>query len=311
MKKHIAILFVIAGSLSTVSCIGGGGALTADSAPQIMTTFATLVGQLPKGNKTATLPSDLNSGGVTVSSLEMKASPRLSCESSTPASPVDADGDGIALLKQYTFNCSSYVGSGYTYNHLGTFKSIDNNDSVPGLKGGYRFEFDIPTWTSTEISSDLTSGGSYSGYWEGSGTDTTSEYKSDYHGSYYADYDIASLGKVSVDYDFSHQFDVKYTHNSTAVGANWSSGSMEATGAFMFDGQFVDEDSNGVHRLKNGQATMTWKTENVTFDSGCAKWYKTGRFLLTDTGGNKLRTEFNCTEVKVYFNDKELDGNFW
>lgn len=304
-------LLLIVGIMSTISCIGGGGGVTTDSAPQIMSTFATLMNQLPRGNKTATLPNDLVGGGVTVNSIELKATPRLSCESSSPAFPIDTDGDGISLLKEYTFNCNDFVGSGYTYNRVGSFKSIDLDDTTPGLKGGYRFEFNIPTWLAKDSTTGFSSGGSYRGSWVGSGTDTSSTYGSDYSGSYYSQFNLPELGgDVAIDYTFSHKFDVKYTHNSTTVGGSWSAGTMEGTGSYSFSGQFITEDG-GKHQLKTGQAAMNWKTENVTFDSTCSKWYKTGRFYLTDTSGNVIRSEFGCTEVKVYFNDSEITGAFW
>lgn len=294
------------------SCVGGGGAVTTQSAPQVVTTFKTLITQLPRGNNAGTLPGDLAGGGVTTSAIESKDISRLSCDSVNPASPVDADTDGIALLKEYSFDCTDSISSTNEYTRKGSFKVIDNDDTIPGIKGGYKLEFDIDTWLVKDLTLNLTAGGSYKGFWETTGTDTTSNYKSDYSGTYYGEFDLSShgLGQVSVDYAFSHVSDVSFTHDTVTPGAQWNTGTMEGTGSYSFSGTFLSE-SHSSHSVETGSATMTWKAESVTFDTTCSKWYKSGAFYLTDVAGNVIKTEFNCSEVKVYLNGTELEDYTW
>lgn len=311
--KKLLIIFGASLSLSMVSCVGGGGVVTPSSAPQVVSTFKTLMAQLPQGNTTGTLPGDLGGGGVTTSSIESKDISRLACDTVTPASPTDADSDGIALTKDYKFDCTESNNGTSEFNRLGSFRITDLDDTVKGITGGYKFEFDISKWLVKTLATGMTMGGTYKGFWKGTGTGTTSHYESDYMGSFYGEFDMSShgLGIVKVDYTFSHLFDIKYTHDDVASGVAWTSGTMEGTGSYSFAGNFLSESHNGDHSVKEGSAKMLWKTENVTFDKNCSKWYKTGAFYLTDVGGNVIKTAFNCTEVKVYMNGTELTDAQW
>ncbi len=304
----LAILCVIPFFIG--SCVGGGGAVTPESAPQVMTTFNTLVTQLPRGNTAGTLPGDLAGGGITTSAVESKDIARLSCDTVTPASPVDGDNDGIALLKEYSFDCTDSASQGSEFTRKGSFTVIDNDDAIPGIKGGFKYEFDISTWLVKSLTTGLTVGGSYKGFWEHTGTDTTTNFDSDYTGSFYGEFDLPTTGKVNVDYTYKHKFDVSYTHDSVAPSAQWNTGTMNGVGTYSFSGNFL-AGSDGAYNVENGSAEMTWKTENITFDRTCAKWFKSGSFYLTDIAGNVIRTDFNCTEAKVYLNGAELEDYEW
>jgi hypothetical protein len=303
MKKIISILFILVIAAAFSGCIGGGGAVTASSAPAVLNSFTSAMSQLPRGNRASTLPSLGGGGGVTVSSISTRVAP--SCYDVSAS--VDGDIDGIALLKIYTFNCNNNSDGAFIYNQTGTFKVIDKDDAVAGIKGGYRFEFNMPKWFFKDVSTGFTGGGSHKGFWEGSGTDTSSHFTSDYTGRNYYEGNYASLGNFSTDYTFSHKFDLIYTHNSTAAGVNWSAGTMNGKGTFSWSGTFVTESLGGDHKLKSGDATMTWQAIDVTFDSvACpANWYKSGKIIFTDGGGNKMEQVYGCTVApKNYLNGK-------
>lgn len=315
MSKVFKIIFIFISAATLGSCIGGTPSIvTTASAPQIMNSFSSeVLGKLPRGNSAAALPS-LGGGGISTSAVNAKVAP-FSCYSSTPTTPVDADLDGIALLKEYTFDCSDFGSGGFTYNHQGTLKITDKDDSVAGLVGGYRYEFKMPQWYYKNNTSGLSAGGSYSGFWEGSGTATSSIFNSDYTGSTYGEYDITGFGKGDYNYIFSYTYNTVITHDSVAASANWNTGTINASGTYAWNGKFLSESEtspgNYEFKIVDGAASMSWQMSNVVFDHACTIWYKSGKVRLVDVGGNVIETIFACTTAKTYLNGKEIDGVTW
>jgi hypothetical protein len=313
IKSFLSRIIILAAGFFAVGCVGGGGSVTADTAPKVISSFASVLAGLPRGNTKASLPSGVSGGGVTTSSISAKAS--LPCETVNPLTPVDADGDGIALLKTYTFNCSDYTTGGVSYNHTGTFTSIDKNDAVAGQVGGYRYEFDMPKWYYKSVADGFNLGGTHKGYWEGTGTTTSSTFAADYAGSVHGESNYVGMGPVTVDYTFKYKFDVSYTHNAAASGLAWAAGTMTGKGTYALSGTYLDENETPLgattRSVKTGDAIMVWETDSLTFDATCSRWYKTGKITMTDTGGNKIVSEFACTTSKVYLNGTELPGVVW
>lgn len=300
MNKIIASLLFLT---SLTSCIGGKPAINATSAPQIITTFATALSQLPRGNSAANLPA-----GMTGITTRAQKSARLSCYTETPATPVDADNDGISLIKEYTMDCVDFTASTYTYNQTGHFKVTDTDDTVAGVKGGYVYEFDIPTWFVKDLDDGFTAGGSFMGKWEGNGSDTLSHYTSDYTGRFYAEFNLAETGDTSVDYTYHYTFDVNYTHDVVADNAAWNNGGMEGKGTFSWDGTFMNESHDGKHSIINGSANMSWEAIGITFDTTCTQWYKSGKIILTDSAANKVEIVYECTTATAYLNGVKIEG---
>ena len=87
----------------------------------LVSTFATLTGQLPRSNNTGTLPANLTGGGITTNSIESKDISRLSCETINPASPIDVDSDD-AVAAGTAWTSGTMEGTG-TYTFEGTFLS--------------------------------------------------------------------------------------------------------------------------------------------------------------------------------------------
>ena len=295
-------------SLLITSCVGGKGIVTEESASNVVASFKTVLDQLPKGNGSSSTPIGMSVSRLSIRSVKSFAN-ELSCYSSTPDLPVDGDSDGIYLLKEFSFDCSDFSSGGNSYNHKGYFKVEDKDDDIAGTKGGYRYEFDIPFWFYTSDTTKLTFGGSYKGYWDATGTDTTTNFDSDFQGRFYGEFEIPGKDLVKVDYTYQYKWDVQYTHNPTTGNSQWNSGTMEGGGAFSVSGEFLNEkEVNGVQQYEvvDGSANMTWKAVNLTFDSTCSKWYKSGSHRLEDIGGNILEIKFSCTTVNTYLNGKEL-----
>jgi hypothetical protein len=250
--------------------------------------------------KTQVAKNAKNKRGIASSDLN-------SCISFTPDPGTDADGDGIAAEKNYTFNCSGEGDGSYTYTWKGTMKVTDKNDtggpSSKGYLGGYRYEFSMPEYV-YESSNGSKTGYSHDGYWDVIGTDSTLDYTADYTGGVKGTYvNIQNLGTVSVDYTYHYKFVGHLTHDVA-----WTNGTASYTGEYTWNGTYLDEDQNGAHAVKTGNAGMTVKTEDLTFDNSCTKWYKSGSWVLSDSNGGVMRITYACTSVKTYLNDQEVTG---
>lgn len=323
MKLSLKILLALPTAVMLAGCIGGGSpGVSVSTAPQVASSFVTVLNTLPKSNTAPSLPSF--AGTINTSSFKLgdkstqvaggkKATASRapasinSCYSFTPDPGTDADGDGIAAEKTYTFDCSNTYDGGNKYNWKGSMKIVDKNDTGGpagmGVKGGYTYTFDMPTYDYESTNGTIV-GYSHKGKWEGSGTDTTTNFVSDYAGGVKGTYNYPSLGKVSVDYTYIHKFKGSYTHN-----AGWTTGTVTYEGQYSFDGTYIDEDSNGKHSVKTGNANMSVATEDLNFDSACAKFYKSGSWILTDSNGSVMKITYSCTVAKLYFNGKEIDDD--
>jgi len=312
--KKILVLLISVSSLSLVSCIGGNGGLNPNFAPQAISNVKGILDTLPKSNAVGSLPSQISngSGGVSISSFGAEAmAGGLACHKYTPNTIVDADADSMPALREYTFDCDKEYSSNYTYTHKGSMKITDKDDSVKGIKGGYHYEYDLQKWEWTDLNEKTSFSGSHKGYWDAKGTDTESEFKSEYGGTTKGELP-PKYGGLKYDYTFAFTYNLKYTHDSVASGANWSAGKIEGSGTYKFFGTFPyygrETDVNPVREVRSGGATASWRYENVEFDrAGCTKWYKSGRLILNDMTGSEVRLEFKCTSVEVYLNDVKLD----
>lgn len=325
MKLSFKLLAATPVAALLAGCIGGGGpGVEVSTAPQIASSFVTIVNTLPKSNTNPSLPTfagtvntasfKLDTGaGTKVADKKITASRApasiSSCYSFNPDPGVDVDGDGIAAIKNYTFDCTNTYDGTNKYTWKGSMKIVDKNDTGGaagmGVKGGYRYDFDMPEYT-YEGSDGTITGYSHKGFWEGSGTDTETKYNSDYTGGVKGTYNYASLGTVSVDYSYNHKFKGSYKHN-----AGWTQGSVTYEGDYSWSGTYISENAAGKHELKTGNANMKISTEDLNFDSvACpAKFYKSGSWVLTDNNGSVMKITYFCTVAKLYFNGKEIDDD--
>ena len=323
MKLSFKLLAATPIAALLAGCIGGGNpGVNVSTAPQIASSFVTIIGTLPQSNTTPSLPSFSGAGGVTTANFKISTGVNVadkkisssrapasvtSCYNFTPDPGTDADGDGVAATKTYTFDCTNTFDAGTKYTWKGSMKIVDKNDTGGpagfGVKGGYRYDFDMPEFT-YEAASGTINTYSHKGFWEGSGTDTTTNYVSDYTGGVKGTYDYPALGRVSIDYAYVHKFKGSYTHN---VG--WTQGTITYAGDYSWNGTYISENAAGKHELKDGNANMKIATDALTFDSACAKWYKSGSWLLTDNNGSVMKITYFCSVAKLYFNGTEIDDD--
>lgn len=307
-------------------CVGGGpeGVINATSAPQIVTSFVGVINQMPKGSGAPALPNNIG-GGVTVASLNSPSMKNIAkttkkqsrnvaasgwevCITETPDPTTDADSDNIALTKTYTFDCTDATVNGQIYTYKGSLKAVDKNDSVQGIKGGMRYDFNITDYTYEDPSNGNSYSYSHIGYWDGSGTDTTTNFKGEYSGRVKAVYTgIKGLPNPStVDYLMTYKFDGSYTHD-----AAWNNGKLSASGSYSFDGTYLGEhNASGQHTIQTGSAVVTFKGTDLEFASTCTKFYRSGTWEMTDIGGNTLKLVYNCTDIKAYLNGTEVSGTW-
>ncbi|AGH95658.1 hypothetical protein [Pseudobdellovibrio exovorus] len=328
LKKSFSALALISVGAFLNSCIGGGpsGVVTKDSAAKVAGTFLGVVNQMPRSGGALNMPITL-AGGINVASMETAKKPTTlvadkkekkptrniassglnSCISFEPANPPDVDSDGIALEKTYTFNCDNVLDGGNEYTYKGTFKSIDKDDSVQGIKGGYRYESNITDYSYKDVASGNAWGFTHKGYWEGSGTDLESNFKSDYSGD--VKMVLANIpgysGPVTLDYNLVFNYVSTITHDVA-----WQNGRYNSTGKYIFNGTFLGEhDASGNHKIETGTAELNFKAVDLLFAAAtCSAFYKSGHWLMNDPSGNVIKVEYNCNSYKVYFNGEELDN---
>jgi hypothetical protein len=295
-----------------ISC-GGPGVIEKASVRNVVSNFGTIIQQMPKGNAGVSVPSDVSgpAGGISASAIRPSAA--ASCYSDSPTTLTDADTDGIALTKTTTIDCSDFSFSGYTLSQKGFFKVTDLDDTIKGTKGGYKYEFNMPTWYWKSNATGLVTGGSHIGSWTTTGTDTSTRFLAKYDGRYYGEIDLTSQGqgKSAIDFTYVYSTDVNFTHDAVAATAVWSAGTMNGSGSYALNGTFFNESRTGTQEKVVGSGTVTWVATNLAFASTCTKFYKSGNFNLTDIGGNVVRIDFACTEMSVYLNGSKVDGAGW
>lgn len=321
----LALAAIGAGALLH-GCVGGGpeGIINATSAPQIVTSFVGVINNMPKGSGALSLPNNIG-GGVTVAALTSPSTQNIAkakkkqsrniaasawdvCITESPNPTTDADSDNIALTKTYTFDCTNADVNGQKYTYKGTLKSIDKDDSVQGIKGGFRYDFNITDYTYEDPSNGNKYSYSHIGQWDGSGTDTSTTFKGEYSGRVKAVYNtITGLpAGTTVDYLMTYKFDGTYTHD-----AAWNNGKLNATGSYSFDGTYLGEhNASGEHTIGSGSAVITFKSTNLEFASTCSKFYRSGTWEMTDIGGNIIKLVYNCTDIKAYLNGTEVKGTW-
>lgn len=316
--RHILNLLFVPLVIFSLNSCGGGNAITKASAPQVLSSFATVINRLPRGNSKLTIPATISgpSGLGLRAQKSVNAFSSLSCYSASPTVPVDADGDGIPAQQTTTFNCSQFAdgASGYTYNQQGFFRITDLNDLVAGLNGGYKYEFNMPVWNWKDLNTGINAGGAFKGFWSGMGTDKTATFSDDFTGRFFGEFDYSSsgLGILKQDFTYSSKSTESFTHDSVLANAAWNTGTMTGSGTFSISGIFLDDGESGTGStkpsLKTGSASISWKSVDLTFDHTCSTWFKSGKFILNDSSGAVIEVRYLCTKVETYYNGQLLTG---
>ena len=293
----LAVLTFIFGSLSFLGCGGApsGQPLTAQSANFILGQFNTSLNNLPRSNTVPTLPIN----GITASSVSTKAT---GCDTVTPVPTVDADNDSIAATKKYTYNCNDFVSGEVRQTYKGTVEIKDMDESVKGMFGGIRADFNVPIYNSVEIATGNTYQYSHVGFWEYKNINGSLISTSSYSGKNKYGYN----GLMN-DYTYTYTWNYKMTPDSSVLANVWNSGKIELSGSYELNGQFIQEVNN-----KKFQTSGTWvvryTSKDLVYDTNCTKWYKSGSYFMEDSG-NKMEIRYACTSAKLYVNG--VESNWW
>lgn len=296
------ITTLLAGAILLARC-GGDGALNAASGTvtaadvtntRMTTELTKLMTELMTNiqSPTGTIP-----GGVTASTvLTLENDPFESCTQITPATLVDADGDGISKLKKYVYNCSNIpYGDDYISNKKGTVLIQDLNDDVAtGDGGGYSFEYDLEQNTP----------GAYESVWSGiykfERTSTGYEYTSAFK---------SIFTETHSGQDIEGGFESNYSHKivSEDSASPWTRGTATSDGFY----RIVVNGDDGQGNILDWDFTFKFKTDVVfeqTNTSGCSYYYKEGFMEFTDAGNNTLRYTFTCNSVTFSYNGQAVQA---
>ncbi len=225
----------------------------------------------------------------------------VTCETVTPTTPVDADGDGIAKTKTSTFDCSSTAGPDGTYTRKGSYTIADLDDTVSGMLGGMRADFNLTNFEYTSTAGDL-SKGSHVGYWlfksDGAGGMTsTSKYSGSTYSKYtnYSDYD-----------DYTFGYDWSWALKPDNTSAPFETGTQTFTGNFTMSGKFTLEE-DGERSQQTGSFSVTYKSVDLKYDRNCAKYYKSGSIVVDDYNGQSIEVRYACSTAELYVNKVKSD----
>lgn len=281
-------------------CIGGGGQpLDENTANTVITSLATnVLSKLPTSANAPSLPNEL--GGISLSSQNIH-SKAAACETITPAVLVDADSDGIAAEKKYTFNCTNLGVGGDRFTRKGELRVLDKDDTVAGLLGGLKVEFDVSSFR-MESGDGSVADYTFLGAWDYEKQGTSLVSYSKFDGRFF--YSSVAYD-FKLDYKYGYTWDYKMTPNNSNQFFN--SGTIEFSGEFVMDGEFYTEDQSGKHHSYSGIWKINYESSNLSYDNTCSKWYKTGSIRINDGGSTVYELRYNCTEAKFFVNGAESD----
>ncbi len=289
------ILFFLVLGPVLASCggasIGRQGNIKQGGLQTLLPAFNTLMTGLRPGGS-PTLPTRGMPSGISTSAIRTLAVPTCVTEAPTPVT--DADSDGIALLKEYTYDCQNEVSSTDTYKYKGTTKIEDLDDSKKWSRGGYKITFN----SNSEYSRSTGGSGKfgYAGYWSSTASGASTVYKGDY-----------TAAVIQEDPTYPKQdFSIRGVWNMTITGADenspWLAGKYSGGGLYELSGTFMYEEA-GKHETKtNANVTLEFKALDLEYDSTCTDFYKSGAWVFLDGSGNEYKVVYECTSNKKYLN---------
>jgi hypothetical protein len=303
MRKNLLKVGLISVFAAGLASCGGEEAqpLTAANASVVLTQLNTVLGQLPRSTTAPTLPIT----GATTAAAKPGVSTMaaIDCETVTPTTPVDADGDGIAATKTGTFDCTSNPVGQYTYTRKGSYTIKDLDDTTDWPVGGMSATFDVDSFNYTKTDGE-TGSGSHNGTWKFIGESTGAMTSTANYTGRYAFTGAAS--DYNIDYTYSYTWDWAMTPDSTVPANAFNSGSQTFKGEFSLNGLFVTE-RNGVHTQGNGSFRVTYQSKNLLYDTTCAKYYKSGSIMMDDSNGTSIEVRYACSTAELYVNGAKSD----
>lgn len=274
------------------SAIGRQGNINQGGLQTLVPAFTTLLTSLRPG-QAPTLPTQGMPAGITTSAIRNRAV--AACVTETPSAPVDADGDGIALLKEYKYNCTNELVGANTYKYKGSTKVEDLDDTKKWSLGGYKVTFD----SESEFEASAVNKGQYAykGYWSSQASGATTVMKSDYTAR------VAAILPAHPTVDYS----MRAVWNMTITGASetspWLAGKWTGSGLYELSGTFYYENGSGSRETKTGSnVTLEFRSDQLEYDNTCAVYFKSGSWIFRDGSGNELKMVYDCQTEKKYLN---------
>lgn len=294
MRKFLSLLALapLVASCGGNAVTGRQGNINQGGLQTLMPAFNTLIAGLRPG-AAPTLPTQGMPGGITTSAIREAAVP--TCVTESPSTVVDKDNDGIALLKEYKFNCTNELSGTDTYKYSGTTKIEDTDDTKKWSLGGYKITFD--SVSSYKGAKGGEGAYAYKGYWYSIAQGPATVYKSDYTAA------IKSKLPAHPDQDMT----LHSVWNMTVTGANettpWLAGTWSGGGLYELAGTFYYEDAAGKRQTRTGaNVTLEFKAVDLKYDQTCGEYYKSGSWLFKDGSGNTYEVRYDCTSKKAYLN---------
>ncbi len=287
-----AILTVVC--LVLLSC-GGDGRKPLDktSANLVLTQFKTQLAGIPTSNTTPTMATNIS--GISLGALSTQAA---SCQTAAPNPAVDADGDGIALTKTYKIDCKDEVSGGSTFTQKGTIVFKDLDDTVKGVYGGMRGDYDLPLF-STKGADGKEFNYSHVGFWEYKNDGGTLNSISEYTGG--IKYEEQG---IKLNYKFTQKW--KYSMIPDNAATPFDKGKMVIAGSFGMSGDFSIEDASGKPSAYNGTWIISYTGVDLVYDRTCTNFYRSGSHVISDNL-NKIEIVYACTTSTLYVNGTASD----
>lgn len=307
MRKNILRVGLVSLFAAGLASCGGEEAqpLTASNAGTVLGQFSQQVlGKLPTGNDGSTV--SLPFAGATVAAKPGGvATMATDCETVSPAVTVDADSDHIAATKTSTFDCTDMASGGSTYTRKGSYTVKDSDETVAGLAGGMRTDFDLTSYNSVDSSGNK-SEASHKGFWEykANGTNaftSTSEYTG--HVKY-----VPTSGDYNYDYDFGYTW--SYSMQPAGAGDPWTTQNNQSfRGDLNMNGTFTKEDANGNHTQFTGAFRISYYSKNLVYDNSCthSPKYSSGSIFIEDSNGTSIEIRYLCSSAELYVNGVKSD----
>lgn len=297
--KLFKLTLVALASAAITGCGGEGGPLTASGGSVAQGQVQAALSQVDSALDTFSLDTNPSFPQIGGNSISVDPNPSVTwwdhgaCTTVTPTPLVDADSDGISLLKKYTYDCDNIVDGEYIYSVNGSITMKDLDDTKRWMEGGYRADYDtLYTFNGVPGVDEM----SYEdvGYFElkkvGGSFVYDSEYRSNGTGVYH--------GR-------SHEVIWQSTWNHSVTpdpsGTNmWDKGSISFSGFFGLQGQFQHDDPFSV------VFEISSNNLKYDYDSGC-NTYQSGSITFEDGNGNRIVLTYACTSVTGTFNGQTVD----
>lgn len=294
-KRLVMIASALA--LSTVSCGGGedaldaaGGEVSAAAIPLLIASqgFTSFKSGLVPQSAGAITPPGLGgvvpfAGGAGIMAGDPLYTPCTTTEGSDTDGP---DNDGIPLNYVVRFNCEGVADMAALRTMVGTYTATDKDDTVYGIKGGYKFEYDIVQKGEYFVGRQYEAG--WSGLWEATSTASTITLDHDFNVKVGEDLEDAAKATSIA---FRSKFTTVYTPTNMAMP--FAAGAMKLSGFYRVSGTLSDNtNSAGI------SVAFELSSEGLEY-GGCG--LKEGSFTLTDGSGNKVVYSYvNCVETRTF-----------